>query len=135
MSNTSVYLNFLFVGVGGAIGALSRYGITLALAPFFSTLNKNTNSVATLVVNILGCFLAGVFLGLKAKWDIPLHVSVGISVGFLGGLTTFSAFSVDTVAFLQQDSYVMAITNILLNVVVCLLMVLIGLIITQKMVS
>lgn len=135
MANGSVYLNLLFVGLGGALGALSRYGITLALSPFLLSLSKSTNSVGTFVVNGLGCLLAGILFALKSKWDIPPYISVGVGFGFLGALTTFSTFSVDTLSLLQQNSYFLAILNVFLNLTVCLLMALLGLTITQKFLS
>lgn len=77
------------VAVGGAAGACLRYG-TSVLLPHDPT----QWPVATFAVNILGCLLMGLFLGLIVTHErVPPHLAPLLATGFLGGLTTFSTFA------------------------------------------
>ncbi|KZN30956.1 chromosome condensation protein CcrB [Pseudoalteromonas luteoviolacea S2607] len=115
---------YLMIAVGGAFGACLRFfisDIVLKLAgkgfPF-----------GTLTVNILGSLLMGILYGLIEKQIIevsPAKALVGI--GFLGALTTFSTFSMDSLLLLQQGQIVKMALNITLNVVICIFMAWIGL--------
>lgn len=75
----------------------------------------------TLSVNILGSFLMGLIMeaGLYT-WNISPYTRTVVTVGFLGGLTTFSTFSYETVSLLHDGSYFLGGLNIILNVVLCL---------------
>ena len=106
------------VGLGGALGACSRYLITLGCT---ALLGKEF-PYATLFMNIigslgLGALMAALEQGLIANlpWR-PL-----ITVGFFGALTTFSTFSMDNVTLLQDGAFIKLGANILLNVTICLL--------------
>jgi len=77
-------LNLVFIGLAAVAGALARYGIS----PYFAGGNFPWG---TLLVNILGCFLAGIVWNFN---DSRLYVAA--MVGFLGSFTTFSAFSLET---------------------------------------
>jgi len=112
-------MNFLLVGLGGAIGSMMRYGVGLAFAgasfPF-----------ATLIVNIIGCF--GVGLALPALDRAPMlspEVRLLVVVGFLGGFTTFSAFGYESAALLRTSG-TLAAFNIGANVLLGLAAVFIG---------
>ena len=78
----------LFVGIGGLLGVLSRYGISRA------TLHHEGLLWSTVAINVVGSFLLGLFVA--AGW-FSRDVREGIGVGFLGGFTTFSTFSVQIV--------------------------------------
>lgn len=114
--------NFLMVGMGGALGACLRYGTSLLLAgvsPRFP--------FPTLTVNVLGALVAG----LLATWfwqrgllGTPLQLM--LVVGVLGGFTTFSAFSVETLRLVEAGELTLASINVMLNVVGSLLAVLAG---------
>lgn len=87
---------FLSVGAGGALGAMARFALGLFMADRFGT----ANWLATLAANLSGCFLMGMlaaYLSTSAQISEPLRGF--ISVGFLGGLTTFSTFSLDGYGF------------------------------------
>jgi CrcB protein len=83
----------LYVGVGGLLGVLSRYGISRL------TLHHHGLLWATVAINVVGSFLLGVLVA--AGW-FSRDVREGIGVGFLGGFTTFSTFSVQIV--LESDA-------------------------------
>lgn len=85
---------YIFVGIGGALGALARCGInqlTLPVAPTYRPL-------FTMLINISGSFLLGLLLALFAKhWIVTPELRLGITTGFLGGYTTFSTLCKETV--------------------------------------
>lgn len=112
-----LWLNLLLIGIAGAIGALSRYGISLGMRTMFG----DHFPLGTLIVNVFGCFLLGLLTGfLDEKFmdeKTGKDVREIIGVGFLGALTTFSTFGVETVNKAQQGQMLVAATNIGLNLV------------------
>ena len=97
------------------IAAVSLGGITGTLLRFATGNWINANwprhfYSATLAVNIVGCLLIGILYGLfLTRPEVPLEVRAGLMVGFLGGLTTFSSFSLDTVRLLESGQVPLAI--------------------------
>ena len=87
---------FLSVGAGGAIGAMTRYGIAVWMVERFGAVSWT----ATLAVNIAGCFLMGIIAAYLAI-SAPLSETARgfLAVGFLGSLTTFSSFALDGYGF------------------------------------
>ena len=120
---------FLLVGAGGAIGAMSRYGF----ASVFGRMWPMSFPLATLLINIIGSVAMGLFVGLMARYlpvwqqDARLFVAVGI----LGGFTTFSAFSLDTVVLIERGELLQAGAYVLLSVVVCVIGLYLGLLVTR----
>ena len=107
----------VLVATGGALGSSLRYLITLSL--------KNSHIPwATALVNVSGSFIIGI---LSALCVSRLHSSEEIIrplliVGFLGGFTTFSSFSMDSLRLLQSGQYLVTVASILFNVLVGLFM-------------
>ncbi len=86
-------MNWLAVALGGAIGSIARYGLSLLIVP-----QAGKFPWATLVANMIGCFLMGVFYGLIVARQIwPGEMRPWLMVGLLGGLTTFSSFALESV--------------------------------------
>lgn len=113
----------LLIGLAGAIGALSRYGLSLLANRFVS----ESFPFGTLIVNVLGCFLIGYIMHIGLTTDlIPATWRVAVTVGFLGGLTTFSSFSYETVRFIEDGAWVLAGGNIAANVLLCIPATLLG---------
>ncbi len=120
---------FLLVGAGGAIGAMARYG----LSGIFSRLWPMGFPLATLLINIIGSIAMGVFVGLMARFLPPNQeeARLFVAVGILGGFTTFSSFSLDTITLFERGAWLQAGLYVALSVVVCLVGLYLGLLITR----
>lgn len=107
----------LWVAGGGALGAYCRFQISAWFASWFG----KGFPYGTLFVNVLGSFIMGVLAGaLKMEMipGIPWHDFIG--EGFLGALTTFSTFSMDTFAAFRDDHPGKGLLNVVANMVLCL---------------
>lgn len=117
----ATYAMFMAVGLGGALGAMLRYAISLWAVQRFEALMPTAALIGTLIANAVGALLIGVLFvvitekGLIAESWRPLLV-----VGFLGALTTFSTFSLETVGLLQQGEWLSAMVYVLSSVIICL---------------
>lgn len=124
-------LQLLLIGIGGAIGAISRFGIAELAKRVFSESNP-WFPIGTLVANLLGCFLIGVLIG-SGHADRNDPIRVGVGIGFLGALTTFSTFGAETITQFHNGNFGIALTNILANVVLGIACVGIGIVAGKKM--
>jgi CrcB protein len=102
---------WLAVAVGGALGSLARYALKLGLMPLVAF------PWWTLIVNVSGGLLIGLMASLGRDW--PEALRIGLIVGLLGGFTTFSAFSLETLELLRHQP-VLALANVLANVTLAL---------------
>ena len=115
-------MNILLVGIGGFIGSICRYLITISFAKF-----KFTFPIATLSVNILGSFLIGfLFAYLQKNYPESKNLYLFLTTGVLGGFTTFSAFSLENLSLIQNDKIFIAIFYIVLSISVALLASFVG---------
>jgi fluoride exporter len=103
--------NFLLVGLGGALGSMLRYTAYLFItAKHFPA--------ATLLVNIAGSFIIGWVLALSVKDETFLNNwKLFLATGICGGFTTFSAFSAENMALLQNGKHIVALLYIALSIV------------------
>ncbi|BEP28652.1 fluoride efflux transporter CrcB [Helicovermis profundi] len=118
------------VGVGGFIGASFRYYFSGLFVKYVS----QTYPYGTLFVNILGALLIGFIM--EASLDfafITPSMRLLLTTGMLGGLTTFSTFSYETIGMLSDGNYVIGSVNILANVSFSLLAVVVGRYLAQLM--
>jgi fluoride exporter len=93
--------NFLLVAIGGAVGASTRYGLSLAMAA-----RSETWPWATFTINVAGSLLIGAlggWLAMRGDAGEPWRLLLG--VGGLGGFTTFSAYSLETVRLIERGDY------------------------------
>ncbi|MCP8882008.1 fluoride efflux transporter CrcB [Devosia sp. XJ19-1] len=119
----------LLVGAGGAIGAMMRYGVSVAVGRMWSA----SFPLATLTVNVLGSLLMGLLIGVLARTLPPMapEIRLFVAVGVLGGFTTFSSFSLDTIFLIERGALAQAMLYVGLSVVVCLAGLYLGLLISR----
>lgn len=101
-------MNFLAIAIGAAMGAILRWQLTLRMATVLQQF-----PMGTLVANLVGGFLAGVASAFFASHPgLPPQWRLLAVTGFLGGLTTFSTFSAESMDLLQKGAYLLALTHI-----------------------
>lgn len=110
---------YWWIALGGALGSVARH----ACAEWAARLPVNF-PVGTLLVNVLGSFVIGLLAGLgiaESRWQLPLLARQFLMVGVLGGYTTFSSFSLQTVLLAREGAWLLASLNVVASVVLCLL--------------
>ena len=113
----------LLIGFAGLVGTLCRYGLSGLVARRFG----ETFPTGTLIVNVLGCFLAGFLYYLfQERFLVGEVVRTAVMIGFLGGFTTFSSFALQTLTLLRDGEVFLSILNIAISNAAGLLMVWVG---------
>lgn len=108
-------LKVMLVAVGGGIGATTRYLVSTWAAERFGT----DFPYGTLIVNVVGCFIIGAFMTVTTeRLIVSPYWRLLVTVGFVGGLTTFSSYSYETFKLLQEADIMMAMYNLLANLIV-----------------
>ena len=110
------------IGAGSFIGGVLRY----LLSQFVQTKFLSTFPFGTMTVNIIGCFLIGLVFGLTDRGNLTHEWRLFLATGLIGGFTTFSAFSKETVGLLRDGQFWYATVYITVSVFVGLLATLIG---------
>lgn len=104
----------LFVGLGSFIGGISRYLVSLFIQNKF----LSTFPYGTLAVNIIGCFLIGIIYGFSERGNMNAEWRIFLATGIMGGFTTFSSFSNETVSMLRDAQYLQAFSYIFFSVII-----------------
>jgi len=108
---------YIAIAIGGAFGAISRYWVSESM----EKVNETGFPLGTFSVNLLGSFLIGVlFVIFAEKLELAEEWRPLLIVGFLGAMTTFSTFSLDTLLLFQQGQYNTALFYIFSSVIACL---------------
>ena len=115
------WLGVLWVAVGGAIGAVTRHAINELCRRFIENKLGRFWPVSTLLVNVIGCLAIGVLMALFRRGQLSDEWRLLLVTGGLGALTTFSAFSFETMMLARDDTFALASLNTLANVVLCLM--------------
>lgn len=111
-------INLLLVALGGAAGALFRYGVNGLLYPVFG----DKFPLATMAVNVVGSFVMGILYVLIVERAVmPMEYRQLLMIGLLGAFTTFSSFSLDTLALWQNGHLALALFYVTASVLLCLL--------------
>ncbi len=109
---------YIAIALGGSLGAISRYWVSTTT---YAWLGSNF-PYGTLVVNVTGSLVMGFLtVVLVQRFDVSDEVRLGLIVGFLGSFTTFSAFSIDTIHWIENGAVIKALVYILVSVIACVL--------------
>jgi CrcB protein len=114
---------FLAVALGGAIGAVSRYGVDRAI----EARSSSSFPWATLTVNVSGCLLVGFAVAAVVdRHEAPAWLRAALVVGFCGGYTTFSTFAQETLDLVEGKAMALAVANVAASVALGVAAVLAG---------
>ncbi|WP_119391763.1 fluoride efflux transporter CrcB [Taklimakanibacter lacteus] len=114
----------LWVGIGGAIGAILRHFLNIVIA----RVSGSDFPWHTMLINISGSFAMGLLIALMAqRWNVSNELRAFLTIGILGGYTTFSAFSLDFAFLVERKAYMLAGAYALGSVVISLVAIFIGL--------
>ncbi len=102
----------LAIGAGSFIGGILRYLVSEAMRQRFAS----PFPYGTFLVNIIGCLLIGVALGLMERGNISGEWKLFMAVGLLGGFTTFSTFSLETITLIRDGQVYAALTYVFLSI-------------------
>ena len=103
----------LAIAIGGTLGCWSRFGMTVLLQTVFG----RGFPIATLCINVLGSFLMGfLFIETLERLTMPPAARTGLLTGFLGGFTTFSTFSMESLLLVEQDELLKCFAYAVLSV-------------------
>jgi CrcB protein len=122
---------WIAVALGGAIGSVARHGINRLAHQMWPVWRF---PIATMVVNLVGCFIIGLLAGLVATGRLPMRPiwREFVFVGLLGGFTTFSTFGLDTLTLIRSGDATPAVMNVAIHVVCGLAGVHVGLVLIER---
>ncbi|HEX8494053.1 MAG TPA: fluoride efflux transporter CrcB [Pyrinomonadaceae bacterium] len=113
-------MKIMLIGLAGLIGTLSRYWLASVVARRYG----ETFPTGTLVVNVIGCFLAGLlFYLMQERFQANQTMQAVVMIGLLGGFTTFSAYGLQTFTLLRDGELVLAALYLFASNTIGLLMV------------
>lgn len=113
---------FLWIALGGACGAVARYGLSEAV----TAAAGDRLPWGTLAANLLGCFALGFLVEMARRSGLDALVVQGVGVGFLGSFTTFSTFALESWSHLDRGQWTHLAANLALNVVLGVALVVAG---------
>ena len=103
----------LLVFLGGGLGSCSRYLIAKVVGEQF----KTSFPLGTFTVNVLGCFLLGIILGIIERYKFPSFFGLLFVTGFCGGFTTFSSFAFENLFQLKNSSYIASFAYTFMSII------------------
>lgn len=117
-------MNFVYVGLGGALGAMLRYAISMLPG-------RGTFPVWTLITNVLGAILIGFIVQTASNKDVSSNAILFLKTGVCGGFTTFSTFSLEAYTLYQKHLPVQASLYIILSVILCIAGIYLGMLLAK----
>jgi len=124
------WMNFAAVGIGAAFGAWTRWGLGILLNAMHPSI-----PVGTLAANLIGGFLVGIVMTLAEPLNLSTTARLLLVTGYLGGLTTFSSFSAETVALFMKGQLGWTIVIVIAHLAGSLLMTGAGVMLTRAMLT
>lgn len=122
--------SFLFIFLGGGLGSLARYGV----GRWIGTLHTHYFPFGTLAANVVACFALGLLVGISsARQDFSPSAKLFWTVGFCGGFSTFSTFSLETISLFQTGYTSASLLYVGLSLVLCALATLAGIALGQSL--
>lgn len=121
--------DILWVGLGGGIGSMARFGVVSLVARWLGERLGETLPFGTILVNVTGCFLIGLVAGVEDPglgWINRPSGRQFLIAGVCGGYTTFSAFSLQTLRLIQNRSWTLAGLNVLGSIILCMAAITLG---------
>ena len=125
MDEIYLTMNYMFVALGGGVGAMMRYAIS-------SLPHKGEFPIWTLIVNMIGAFMIGLISGMAVKKGWSDQTVLFLKTGMCGGFTTFSTFSLESYQLIQSQQVPLAVLYMILSVCFCLIGVFGGMYLSQK---
>jgi CrcB protein len=122
-------MNILVVGIGGLLGSVLRYLVAL----WAQARGWTSFPWATLIVNVVGCFLVALILTVAARLTMGTNLRLFLTTGMMGGLTTYSTFDYET-TILLPDAPMTALVNVGATLVVCFVAGLLGIALARVLV-
>ena len=121
-------LKFLLIAVGGAVGSLLRYLVHGSVQRWVDPLDDGAVfPLGTLTVNVLGCLVIGMLTALfSGPWPLREEYRIGLTVGLLGGFTTFSTFGLESFGLVNQGNLRLALVYVLASCLLGFTAVLVG---------
>lgn len=118
-----MFKHLFFVGLGGAVGTILRYLISIYLSKSYS----GEFPLATFFINITGCILIGLFIGLAERYQfINADMRLFLVTGLCGGYTTFSTFSSENLQLIQNNNFIVLFSYIFFSLFIGIIGVWLG---------
>ncbi len=133
-------MKILLIAIGSAIGSVLRYWLAAFAqhhtASATARLFGHALPIGTLAVNLIGCLLIGILAALFTRHAVPHEqYRLALTVGLLGGFTTFSAFGLDTFSLIQRGHWWLALVNVVVSCVAGIAGVAIGFYVTDRLIG
>ncbi len=120
-------MNYLFVFLGGGLGAVCRYGISKLVQ------TSSAFPYATFLANVISCIILGFLLGTLLQKELSTKTQLLLMTGFCGGFSTFSTFTAESYELLESGQITIALLYILSSLIVCLICLGIGIKVAQAL--
>ena len=122
-------MTIIAIAIGGAIGSVLRYLIQMQCIDWFGT----KFPYGTMIINVIGSLAIGFLsVALLERFFVSTELRFAILVGLLGGFTTFSTFSLETLTLFEQGNVIIAASNIVLSVLLCIMACYLGVVLGRN---